>query len=102
MGHTPEVFKQLLDSNRTDIKGPSELKSITAERCLDLGKALINAHEALQNNTTHCFAFAREFLGVKSESFQQLNLNFDIDGLVALYHCIKDNRTYMVKITTER
>ena len=96
MGHSPEVFKRLLDSNRTDIKGPPELKS------LNLGKAMIEAHKAIQNNMTYCFEFAREYLGVKSESFLRLNLNFDTDGLVALYHCYRDNRTYMVKITTGR
>ena len=97
MGHTNAKFEGLLEEFKGVKKHTMGTKSV-----LDMVKALTETVTTMDKLETHCFEFAHEFLKNKSGNFTQTALNFEVDGVVAKYHCSRDDRTYTVKITASK
>jgi hypothetical protein len=59
--------------------------------------------QLLKKAETHCIDLARAF-GMTSKQvpgFTVKDMHYEADGLVLLYHCEADGRTYKVKFTVE-
>jgi hypothetical protein len=92
MGHTKEKFEGLLEDNKT----PAQ------PRDFDLGKAMTETLTAMKKTMTYCMELSHEFLKAQSGNFTRTAINYDAEGLVVLYHCSRDDRTYTVKITASK
>ena len=94
MGHKKEKFEGLLEEFKTPAQPRSALFNAV--------KSIAEVPGLLKSIETYCFEFAHEFLKGKSGNFTRTELFFDADGLVAQYHCSRDDRTYTVKITASK
>lgn len=94
MGHKKEKFEGLLDEFKTPAQPPSPL--------FETVKSFMQIPVLLKSIETYCFEFAHEFLKHQSGNFTRTDLHYDVDGMVALYHCARDGRTYTVKITASK
>ena len=96
MGHPKHAFETMM---MTLSHGPKVDQPLPV---FDLGQALAESLAAVKTIETHCFEFAHDFLKAKAGNFERTELYFDVDGLVAKYHCSRDLRTYTVKITASK
>jgi hypothetical protein len=117
MGHTKPEFDTMLKSLKVEAWGekhpalktisgqPKELPrpfSCVPSPLLDLAKSIAEVPSLLKRIETHSFELAHEFLKAQSGNFTRKDIHFDADGLVVLYHCSRDDRTYTVKITASK
>jgi len=112
MGHPKHEFETMMNDLTHCTADPDETDQVEIDRAylaslshppvLDLGQALAESLAAVKTIETHCFEFAHDFLKTKAGNFERTELYFDVDGLVAKYHCSRDLRTYTVKITASK
>jgi len=113
MGHPKSEFETIMMSLACGSKGPGlkgsteqvpELKTLSGQPkpLLDLGKAMTEIPALLKKIETHTFELGHEFLKPHSGNFTRKDIYFDVDGLVVLYHCSRDDRMYTVKITASK
>jgi hypothetical protein len=68
----------------------------------ELARCLSESFSVIEKAKTYCTAFSLEVLKQRTEHFQKIDVHFDADGLVAIYKCNIDSRTYTVKVTPSK